>query len=58
MEGTISYIRNQGIYSDIGVEATGLQFQAILTTSDLHTLQFIPGQRVFMCVSPENIHAV
>ena len=58
MEGTISYIRNQGIYSDIGVEATGLQFQAILTTSDLHTLQLIPGQRVFMCVSPENIHAV
>ena len=58
MEGTISYIRNQGIYSDIGVAATGLQFQAILTTSDLHTLQLIPGQRVFMCVYPENIHAV
>jgi len=58
MEGIISYIRNQGIYSDVGVNVTGLQFQAILTTSDLHTMKLIPGQRVFMCVYPENIHAV
>jgi molybdate/tungstate transport system ATP-binding protein len=58
MEGIIAYIRNQGVYSDVGVDVSGLELQAILTTSDLHTIQLFPGQRVFMCVFPENIHAV
>ena len=58
MEGIIAYIRNQGVYSDVGVNAGSLEFHAILTTSDLHTMQLYPGQRVFISVSPENIHAV
>jgi molybdate/tungstate transport system ATP-binding protein len=58
VQGIIAYIRNQGIYSDVGVNAIGLEFQAILTTSDLHAMKLFPGQRVFMCVYPENIHAL
>jgi molybdate/tungstate transport system ATP-binding protein len=58
MEGIIAYIRNQGIYSDVGVDVSGLELQAILTTSELHVMQLFPGQRIFMCVSPENIHAI
>jgi molybdate/tungstate transport system ATP-binding protein len=58
LEGIISRISNQGVYSDLLVNVSDLQFQTILTTSDLHTMKLIPGQRVFMSISPENIHAV
>jgi hypothetical protein len=40
------------------VNVSDLQFQTILTTSDLHTMKLIPGQPVFISVSPENIHSI
>ena len=58
LEGIISRISNQGLYSDLFVNVSDLQFQTILTTSDLHTLELIPGQPVFISVSPEKIHAI
>jgi molybdate/tungstate transport system ATP-binding protein len=58
LEGIISRISNQGLYSDLFVNVSDLQFQTILTTSDLHTLELIPGQPVFISVSPENIHSI
>ena len=58
LEGIISRISNQGLYSDLFVNVSDLQFQTILTTSDLHIMKLIPGQRVFISVSPEKIHSI
>jgi molybdate/tungstate transport system ATP-binding protein len=58
LEGTISGIQNQGLYSDVVVKVTDLQFKSILTTSDLHAMQLRPGQRIFMSVAPAHIHAI
>ena len=58
VEGIISRISNQGVYSDVFVNVSDLQFQTILTTSDLHIMRVFPGQRVFMSTAPENIHSI
>ena len=56
LEGTISRIRNHGVYSDLVVDASGVQFQSILTTSTVYALNLAPGRRVFVNVAPEDIH--
>jgi molybdate/tungstate transport system ATP-binding protein len=58
LEGIISRISNQGVYSDVFVDVSGFQFQSILTTNNLHTMNLIPGHRIFMSVAPENIHFI
>jgi molybdate/tungstate transport system ATP-binding protein len=58
LKGIISRISNQGVYSDVVVDISGLQFKSILTTSRLHTMNLIPGHRVFLSVAPENIHFI
>jgi molybdate/tungstate transport system ATP-binding protein len=58
LQGIVARISNQGLYSDLFVNISDLQFQTILTTSDLHTMKLIPGQPIFISVSPENIHAI
>jgi molybdate/tungstate transport system ATP-binding protein len=58
LEGIISRISNQGLYSDLFINVSDLQFQSLLTTSDLHTMKLIPGQAVFISISPENIHSI
>jgi molybdate/tungstate transport system ATP-binding protein len=58
LEGTISRISNQGVYSDVGVDVSGVHFKSILTTSDLHGMNLIPAQRVFISVAPECIHLI
>lgn len=56
--GFISRISNQGVYSDVAVDVSNLQFQSILTTSKLHTIDHIIGHRVFLSVAPKNIHFI
>ena len=56
LEGTISRIRNHGVYSDLAVDASGVQFQSILTTSSVCALNLAPGRHVFVSVAPEDIH--
>jgi molybdate/tungstate transport system ATP-binding protein len=56
MEGTISWISNQGVYSEVVLEVSGVQFQSILTTGHLHTMGLTPGRRVFMSIDPQKIH--
>jgi molybdate/tungstate transport system ATP-binding protein len=58
LEGIISQINNQGVYSEVAVDASGIEFQSILTTSTLHAMNLIPGHRIFMSVAPENIHLI
>jgi molybdate/tungstate transport system ATP-binding protein len=58
LEGIISSISNQGVYADVVVNVSNLQFQSILTTSDLHTMDLITGHRVFLSIAPENIHLI
>jgi len=58
LEGFISRISNQGVYSDVAVDVSNLQFQSILTTSKLHTINHIIGHRVFLSVAPKNIHFI
>jgi molybdate/tungstate transport system ATP-binding protein len=57
-EGIISRISNQGVFSDLVVDVSDVQFQSILTTSNLHTMNLIPGHRVFLEVAPEDIHLI
>jgi hypothetical protein len=58
LEGFISRISNQGVYSDVAVDVSNLQFQSIPTTSKLHTIDHIIGHRVFLSVAPKNIHFI
>jgi molybdate/tungstate transport system ATP-binding protein len=58
LEGIISQINNQGVYSHLSVDASGIQFHTILTTSALHAMDLMPGRRVFLSVAPENIHLI
>jgi len=57
-EGFISRISNQGVFSDLVVEVSDLQFQSILTTNTLHALNLSPGHRVYIKVAPEDIHFI
>ncbi len=56
LKGVISQISNQGVYSDVVVDALGVLFKSILTTSTVHAMNLYPGHRVFMSVAPEDIH--
>jgi molybdate/tungstate transport system ATP-binding protein len=58
MEGKISRINNQGVYSDVVLDVSGVQFQSILTTSTLHAMKLVPGHAVFMSVDPKDIHFI
>ena len=58
MAGTIARISNQGIYADVMLDITGVQFQSILTTSSLHAMDLHPGTPVFMSVDPAHIHFI
>jgi molybdate/tungstate transport system ATP-binding protein len=57
-EAIITRISNQGIYSDVVADVSGLQFKSILTTGTLHAMNLAPGVRVFMSVAPEDIHFI
>ena len=56
--GYVSRIDNQGVYSDVVVEAGGIVLQSLSTTFNLHRMQLAPGKRVFMSVHPEDIHLI
>jgi molybdate/tungstate transport system ATP-binding protein len=56
IEGLISQVSNQGVYSDIFVDAAGTQFQSLVTTSDLLAMNLPPGSRIWMSVDPQDIH--
>jgi molybdate/tungstate transport system ATP-binding protein len=58
IEGFISRICNQGVYSDVAVDAGGIQLQSILPTSNLHTMNLMVGHRIFISVAPEHIHFI
>jgi molybdate/tungstate transport system ATP-binding protein len=58
LEGRITRINNHGLYSDVFLNACGLQIQSILTTSQLHAMKIIPEKQVFMSVEPERIHLI
>ena len=56
LEGAVARISNQGVYSSVVVDVSGIQFQSILTTSKLWTMHLVPGRRVYINVAPEHIH--
>jgi molybdate/tungstate transport system ATP-binding protein len=55
-EGTISRISNQGLYSEVIVDAFSTRFLSILTTSRVHAANLMPGLDVFIQMAPEDIH--
>jgi ABC-type molybdate transport system ATPase subunit len=57
-KGVIGRISNQGGFADLMVDVSDLQIQSILATSTLHTMNFVPGNRVFIKVAPEDIHFI
>jgi molybdate/tungstate transport system ATP-binding protein len=57
-EAVIARIDNHGVYFDVLLTASGLQFQSFLPTSQVHQMTLVPGQCVFMNVAPEDIHLV
>jgi molybdate/tungstate transport system ATP-binding protein len=58
MPASVAQISNQGVYSDVMLEVSGVRFHAILTTSSLHALKIVSGQHVYMRIAPEHIHLV
>jgi hypothetical protein len=50
--------RNQGVFAELVVDVSDLQLQSILTTSTLHTMSLVPGNRVFIKVAPQDIHFI
>jgi molybdate/tungstate transport system ATP-binding protein len=56
MRGTVCGISNQGVYSDIRVDAGALEFQCILNTSQILSLNLDRGSSVFLAIHPGAIH--
>jgi molybdate/tungstate transport system ATP-binding protein len=56
MQASVAQISNQGFYCDIILDASGVRFHAILTTSRMHAIGVVPGQQVTMGIPPDRIH--
>jgi molybdate/tungstate transport system ATP-binding protein len=58
LRGYITQIGNQGLYSDVMVEVSGIRLHSTLNTSNLHAMDLKPGCPVFVSVAPEDIHFI
>jgi molybdate/tungstate transport system ATP-binding protein len=58
MAGVIGRVSNQGIYSDVSVDAGGVVLQSILPTGSVHAMQLEPGRQVYVSIEPDDIHVL
>jgi molybdate/tungstate transport system ATP-binding protein len=56
MQGTVRGISNQGVYSDIRVDAGDLEFRCILNTSQVLNMNLDRGSGVYLAIHPGVIH--
>jgi len=56
--GTVSRIINQGFYSDLEVDISGVTFRTVLTAGALMAGGVRKGKRLYLKILPEDIHLI
>lgn len=56
--GHIRSIVNQGLFAELAVEASGVTVKVVMLTSSLMEMGFRQGERVQLCIDPEDVHLI